>query len=560
MIESLPETKAPGASGGLAPASDALPAPHPGAPAEDLVPLRHWVALVGAMLGAFMAVLDIQITNASLNNILGSLGATLDEGSWVSTSYLVAEIIVIPLTGWLSEVFSPRRYLLVNASLFLLFSMACAWSWNLSSLIVFRALQGFTGGVLIPTAFNLVLKLLPPAKRGLGFALFGMTATFAPAIGPTIGGWLTENYGWPAIFYLNWLPGLLLLAAVAWGLPAGKSRLALLRRGDWWGIGTMAVGLGCLIVFLEEGNKEDWLNSAYIRSMGLIAVLALAACIIVELKRKDPFIELRLLRQRNFGLGSLIGMAFGAGMYGATYILPLYLAQVQGYNAQQIGETIMWSGLPQLAVMPLAVWLLRKVDARLLLTVGLALFSGSSFMNASLTHLTAYDQLRVAQLVRALGMPLVIVPITTLATGLIPPEQAGSASALFNMLRNLGGSMGIAILATQLDVREKLHSLRLGEQVTAFSAATAERVAGLTAQFMARGAETVTAGTQALASLSGVLRREAHVMAYGDCFFLLGALLLSMVLFVWFCQPPESARLGRGNLPSPDGTRAAVAH
>src|SRR5579859_4679836 len=222
-----------------------------GAALENSVSVRHWIALVGAMLGAFMAVLDIQITNASLPDILGSLGSTLDEGSWVSTSYLVAEIVVIPLTGWLSAVFSPRRYLLVNTALFLIFSIACAWSWNLSSLIVFRALQGFTGGVLIPAAFNLVLQLLPPAKRGLGFALFGMTATFAPAIGPTIGGWLTDNYGWGSIFYLNLLPGALLIAAVAWGLAPERSKPWLLRQGDWLGIGFMTVGLGSLIVFLE---------------------------------------------------------------------------------------------------------------------------------------------------------------------------------------------------------------------------------------------------------------------------------------------------------------------
>lgn len=511
--------------------------------AEFEVPLRHWVALMGAILGAFMAVLDIQITNASLNNILGSLGATLDEGSWVSTSYLVAEIVVIPLTGWLSKVFSPRRYLLANTLLFLLFSVACAWAWNLPSLIVFRALQGFAGGVLIPVAFNLVLELLPPSKRGVGFALFGMTATFAPAIGPTIGGWLTENYGWPTIFYLNLVPGVLLLAAVAWGLSPAKGKLELLRRGDWAGIASMAVGLGCLIVFLEEGNKNDWLNSAYIRWMAFIALVALVTCVILELTRKEPFINLRLLWQRNFGLGSLVGMAFGAGMYGVTYILPLYLAQVQGYNAEQIGETIMWSGLPQLAIMPLAVLLLRKVDARVLLTVGLVLFSASSFMNAALTHLTGYDQLRIAQLVRALGMPLVIVPITTMATGLIPPEQSGSASSLFNMLRNLGGSIGIAVLATQLDIREKVHSLFIGEHVNAFSAATQERLSGLATQFAARGAEAVTAGNQALAAVKTIIHREAYVMAYADCFFILGAVLLSMVALVWFCKPAKGGGL-----------------
>lgn len=512
---------------------------------SDQVSARQWVALLGAMLGAFMAVLDIQITNASLKDILGSLGATLDEGSWVSTSYLVAEIIVIPLTAWLSDVFSTRRYLLANAALFLLFSTACAWSWNLTSLIVFRALQGFTGGVLIPTAFNLVLQLLPPSKRGTGFALFGMTATFAPAIGPTLGGWLTDNYGWPSIFYLNLVPGLLLLGAVAWGLESGPAKLELLRGGDWWGIGSMAIGLGSLTIFLEEGNRNDWLNSGFIVAMGITALLCLLLCVWRELRIQNPFINLRLLARRNFGLGSLIGMGFGAGMYGVTFLLPVYLAQVQGYNAQQIGETIMWSGLPQLLIMPLAVWLLGKVDARVLLTAGLVLFSASSFMNAALTNLTAYEQLRLTQLIRALGMPLIIVPITTLATGRIEPKEAGSASALFNMLRNLGGSIGIACLATQLDVREKLHSLRLGESVSLFSSATTERLAILSERFLAQGAEAVTAGWQAAGGLAATVHKEAGVLAYGDCFYLLGGILLSISMLVWFCRPVRGrAKLG----------------
>jgi len=504
--------------------------------ATDAVSVRHWVALLGAMLGAFMAVLDIQITNASLNDILGALGATLEEGSWISTSYLVAEIIVISLTGWLSDVFSVRRYLLVNAALFLAFSIACGWAWNLESMIVFRALQGFTGGVLIPMAFNLVLKLLPPTKRGLGFALFGMTATFAPAIGPTIGGWLTDNYGWPAIFYLNLLPGALLIGAVAWGLKPEKMQLALLRRGDWGGIGTMAIGLGSLIVFLEEGNRNDWLNSQFIATLGGTAVVFLSACIVIELVRREPFINLRLLADRNFGLGTIVSTAFGVGMYGVMYLLPLYLAQVQGYNAQQIGRTMIWSGVPQLFMMPVAAVLLRWIDARVLLTLGLTLFSASGFMNAAMTNLTGYDQLMLSQLVRALGMPLVIVPLTTVATGHIGPLQSGSASALYNMFRNLGGSIGIALLATHLDLREKLHSNRLGEAITAFSPSTGERLDALTQQFVARGAESVPAGQKALVAVAALVRREAFVMAYGDCFFLLGALLLSMVLLVWFCR------------------------
>jgi DHA2 family multidrug resistance protein len=510
----------------------------------DAVSLRRWVALLGAILGAFMAVLDIQITNASLNDILGSLGATLDEGSWISTSYLVAEIIVIPLTGWMTQVFSARRYLLANTVLFLLASVACAWSWNLDSMIVFRVMQGFTGGVLIPMAFTLVLKLLPPAKQTTGFALYGITITFAPAIGPTIGGWLTDNYGWQSIFYLNLVPGAVMLAALSWGLERERPQPALLRRGDWWGIGTMAVGLGSLIIFLEEGNRNDWFGSRWITNTAIVSALSLIAFVIIELKRREPFINLRLLGRRNFGFGSAISVAAGVGLYGTIYLLPVYLARVQGYNALQIGETIMWSGMPQLLMMPVAAALTRRYDARALISLGLAVFAGSCFLNSAMTNLTAYDQLKLAQMLRAIGLPLFMVPLTTLSTSGMEAEQTGSASALYNMLRNLGGSIGIALLATQLDWREKLHSLRIGESVSAFSAATQQRLDGLTQHFLALGGDSANAGQQALSALAATVRREAWVMAFSDCFFLIGVVLLAMIPLAWFCRPAKGSVAG----------------
>jgi len=244
-------------------------------PPSDRVPFKSWVALMGAILGAFMAVLDIQITNASLQEIQAALGATLEEGSWISTSYLVAEIVVIPLTGWLSQVFSPRLYLVVNAALFTFFSICCAWAWNLPSMITFRAFQGFTGGVLIPMAFTILLTLLPPAKQPVGMAMFAITAVFAPSIGPTIGGWLTENFSWHYIFYLNLIPGLLLIAAVWYGLDRQPLQLRLLKQGDWGGIIAMAIGLGSLQVVLEEGTRKDWFSSPLIVRLSAIAVIFL---------------------------------------------------------------------------------------------------------------------------------------------------------------------------------------------------------------------------------------------------------------------------------------------
>ncbi|GET41459.1 DHA2 family efflux MFS transporter permease subunit [Microseira wollei] len=506
----------------------------PATPANQ-VSVKTWIGVLGTILGAFMAVLDIQITNASLQDIQAALGATLEEGSWISTAYLVAEIVVIPLTGWLSRVFSIRWYLLVNAAFFIFFSVCCAWAWNLGSMIVFRALQGFTGGVLIPMAFTFIITNIPPAKQPIGLAMFAITATFAPSIGPTLGGWLTENYGWEYVFYLNIVPGLLLLAAVWYAVEPKPLQLGLLKQGDWGGIISMAIGLGSLQVVLEEGSRKDWFESDFIVRLSILAAIFLTIFFAVELTRKRPFINLRLLLRRNFGLASIVNVSLGVGLYGSIYILPLYLAQIQRYNAMQIGEVIMWAGVPQLFIVPLVPKLMQRIDIRVLIGVGVSLFAVSCFMNSNMTHDTGIDQLRWSQLVRAMGQPLIMVPLSTIATAGIEAENAGSASGLFNMMRNLGGSIGIAILATLVTQREQFHSNRLGDAVSLYNRATQQRIDQLTQYFISRGSDLVTAQNQALQAISNIVRREAFVMAFNDCFYFVAwTLLLSGVAILFF--------------------------
>lgn len=511
-------------------------------PDPDQVSLKTWIGLFGAMLGAFMAVLDIQITNSSLQEIEAALGATLEEGSWISTAYLVAEIVVIPLTGWLSQVFSIRRYLLVNATLFLGFSICCAFAWNLPSMIVFRAGQGFTGGVLIPLSFTIVLTTLPPVKQPIGLAMFSLTATFAPSIGPTIGGWLTDNFGWQYNFYLNLVPGLLLIAIVWFAIPAQPLQLDKLKGGDWWGILAMAIGLGSLEVVLEEGNRKDWFGSPIIVRLAIVAAIFISLFLWIELTRRRPFINLRLLIRRNFGIGSIAGTALGLGLYGSIYLLPLYLSQVQNYTALQIGEVIMWSGLPQLFLIPLVPRLMKLFDVRWIAAVGFSLFAVSCFMNSDMTQYTDITQLRWSQLVRALGQPLMILPLTTIATANIEKDQAGSASGLFNMMRNLGGSMGIAALSTLLTRREQFHSNRVGEAISLYSPATQQRIDQLTQLFISRGSEASEAHNQAIQQLAGIVRREAYVMAYNDCFYFIGFALLVTGLALLFCKKVKAGR------------------
>ena len=305
--------------------------------------------MIGSIIGAFIAVLNIQITNASLPDIQGAIGAGIDDGGWISTAYLVAEIVVIPLTGFLAPVFSLRRYLLANTVMFLVMSVACAFAHNLQQMIVLRAMQGFFGGVLIPLAFTITLTMLPRSKQPIGLAMFAMSATFAPAIGPTIGGYLTETYGWQYIFYVNLVPGAIMLAALLPSLPRAPMQLGLLRDGDWTGIATLAIGLGSLQTVLEEGNKDDWFGSPFIVRLSVVAAVALSLFIWIELTTQKPLLNLRLLLRRNFGLGSVSNVILGMALYGSVYLLPDYLSQMQGYNAQQIGEVLAWTGLPQLA-------------------------------------------------------------------------------------------------------------------------------------------------------------------------------------------------------------------
>ncbi len=502
--------------------------------AEPVVSTKDWIVVLGACLGSFMAILDIQITNSSLADIQGSLGATIDEGSWISTSYLIAEIIVIPLSAWLSRAFGFKQFLLTNTLLFVLFSCLCGLAQDLTTMIICRAAQGFTGGVLIPLAMHLILQKLPGSKQPIGMALFGISATFAPAIGPSLGGWITESYGWPFVFYLNVVPGAMLVAVLGLTLEKTKSQLELLKKGDWFGIVFMAVGLGCLETFLEEGNRKDWLGSEFIVWMAAIATVCLAAALIIELRVRNPFIGLRLFAKRNFFFSSIANLTVGAGLYGPTYILPVYLSQIHGYSALQIGQVMIWFGIPQLVVNPLVPVLLRKFDARVLIFFGATLFVVGFLLNVPLNQDFAGPQFIIPQVVRAVGLPFIFIPLSGVATAGIEPSKLGSASALYNMTRNLGGSFGIAGIGALLTVREKFHSQFIGESVTLYSPAVQERLSSLTSNLVSRGVPTELAHQQAIAIIDGTIRKQANILAFSDCFYVF-AIVLSIGCFAVLC-------------------------
>jgi DHA2 family multidrug resistance protein len=502
-----------------------------GSDREAPVSLKTWIAVGGALLGAFLAVLNIQITNTALPYIEGGIGTGGVYGTWISTAYLIGEIIVVPLTDFLSRVFSVRRYLLVNTVLFLLFSVLCGHAHSLSEMTVFRALQGFSGGVLIPLAFTIILSMLPPSKHAMGLAGFSVTATFAPAIGPTIGGYLNDTYGWPWVFYVNVVPGVLMFGALWYSLPKTSMQLRLLRQGDWYGIALMAVGLATLQTVLDDGNVYDWFGSTYIVKLSVIAAVALGLFVVLEFFVGQPVVNFRLLARRNFGLGTLGNFLIGFTLYASAYLLPQYLAVTQGFDAEQSGNVMAWTGLPQLLIIPLVPLMMKIIDARVLVVTGLSVFAASCLMNVYLDSDYAAPQLFWPDIIRALGQAVVLTPLFAIAMVGITRAEVGAASGLFNMMRNLGGAIGTAVIQTFFTKREQFHSFIIGEHVSLFEPATRNRLADLQQYFIAHGTPSAAgAWHRAVVAVGETVRAQATIMGYADCFALLGGVLLVAVL------------------------------
>jgi MFS transporter, DHA2 family, multidrug resistance protein len=504
--------------------------------------LTTWIAVLAAMIGSFMAILNIQITNASLLNIEGGIGTGVDNGSWISTSYLIGEIIVIPLTDYLSRVFSFRIYMLVSATLFAVFSVACAFTHDLPSMIAMRGLQGFAGGVLIPMAFTLVLTKLPKAQQPVGLAIFALSVTFAPAIGPTIGGYLTENYGWRTIFFVNVIPTAVMVTALYLTLERQPMQLKLLKEGDWAGIVTMAIGLSALQTVLEEGNKDDWFSSPFILRLAVVAVVSLTLFVWIELVTERPLIRLRLLKRRNFGFGTIAMTLLGFALFGSVYMLPAYLGQAQGYNAEQIGSVMAWTGLPQLILIPLVPKLMQRFDTRYIAFTGLMVFAYSCFMNATMSLDYAGDQLWIPNIVRAIGQAMVLTPLTSVTTGDLAPQDAAAASGISNMLRNLGGAIGTAVLATVITKREQFHSNIIGQSVTLGREEVRNRIAAMTDYFMSHGVpDPAAAHGQAIVALGNTVKRQALVMGFSDTFVVLGTVLVLAAFVVLLTRKVKGA-------------------
>lgn len=508
----------------------------PGHSTEDTVSLRAWVAVLGGVFGCFMAGMNVHVTNASLPDIRGSLGASFEEGSWITTAYLVAEIVVIPLTGWLVQVFSTRRVLLVGASGFLAFSLACSLAPTIGSMILARTLQGAFGGVLIPLSFQLIATELPVSRRALGMALFAVANNVAQAAGPSLGGWLTDTYSWRWIFYLQVPPAIALIGAIAWSIRPASVDIAKLRNADWGGILAMAVGLSALQIVLEEGGRKDWFASGTIVMLSVIAGLGLAAFVAIELRRAHPFINLKLLGRYNFGVSSLMQFLFGAVVFGVVFLVPNYFAQTQGYNARHIGMTMIPYGIVQFAMSFLTPPIMRRTSPRFAILAGFALVAAGCLMNIHLDADAADNVIVPSLVVRGVGQSLIVIALSVMAVDGVEKAQLGSASGVFNMVRNVGGAIGIAVASQIVVERQKLHAMRIGEAVTAYSQPFQEHMADLArlaahlhlSRANALPMERVDGVHQAgLALIDANVMKQALLMAYSDTFLIAGIAMVA---------------------------------
>jgi MFS transporter, DHA2 family, multidrug resistance protein len=501
-------------------------------------------AFASMCVGYFIALLDIQIVSASLMDIGGGLSAGIDETAWVQTSYLVAEIIVIPLSGWLSRVMSTHWLFCVSAVGFTAASMLCGFAWNIQSMIAFRALQGFLGGSMIPTVFTTAFFYFTGHQRITAAAVIGALSSLGPTLGPTIGGWITDHYSWHWLFYINLAPGIFVSIAVPLLVRIDRPDLSLLKSADYFGMALMAVCLGCLEYTLEEGERWDWFGDTTILTTAWISAIAGIGFVWRSLTYPHPVVDLRALKSLNFSLGCLLSFVTGIGIFSTIYLTPLFLALVRGFSASQIGFAVFSTGVFQLCSIPVYTALARRFDLRWLLVVGLALFAASMWAFSPITHDWGWQELLLPQALRGFAAQFAVAPIVTLTLGGLPPARLKLASGLFNLMRNLGGAIGIAGCGTLLNDRTNLHFLHIAEHLNAMSAPLADLLMRASGNDLAaNGGDTAHAIALALAQLRSSVLREAQTQTFADIFLVIMACFVLATILVPLLKntPPAAA-------------------
>jgi DHA2 family multidrug resistance protein len=501
---------------------------------------NKWLISIPVMLAALTAVLDASIVNVAIPKMQSSFGAAVDEIDWVITGYLISNVIVIPATGWLSSIFGLRTYFIISQVVFIVASVLCGLSWSLGSLIFFRVLQGIGGGAILPVTLTILLEAFPPAEFGMASALYGVGAACGPAIGPTLGGYLTDALSWPWIFYVN-VP-LVALSLLFTVMFIHENREVTAKRGsapvDYWGLLFVALWLGTLQVVLQEGEKNDWFQSPFIFWLSVVSVLSFVAFIYVELTDPHPLINIRIFKNRNFTLGSLEGAVLGAALFGMLFLVPLFTGNLLNYDALEIGTLLLPAAIVSLIFFPIVGRLSSFVDARLLIAFGLGIFAFALYLQSHMDLTYSWTQMMLIQCVRGLSLPFMFTSIGSISLTTLKPNERADGSSLFNLTRTLGGSFGIAILATTLVNRQQFHFERFGESITQFSQVTQEQIAAITNGFIARGGyDAITAQHQAIAAVAGRLAAQSYVAAFADCAVLLGVTLIAAMVMIPFFNP-----------------------
>ncbi len=505
--------------------------------------LNPWLVAPLVALAAFMEVLDISIANVSLQHIAGDLSAGQDESTWILTSYLVTNAVILPVSGWLSSVMGRTRFFVTCIIGFSISSLACGLAPTLGLLIVFRAIQGLTGGGLQPSAQAILADSFPPRQRGMAFALYGMAVVFAPAIGPTLGGWITDQFSWRWVFLLNVPVGVVLAILVSTLLedPSAytEARLERRRQGakiDYVGFGLLAIGLGFLQIVLDKGEQDAWFASPFIFWLSVLSLLALIAFVIWELGQRHPIVELRLLFERNFGMSNLLMFLLGFILLGSTVLLPELVQRLFGYTATEAGLVITPGGVSIILAMPIVGRLVSIVDSRFLIVLGLAVCSFALFHMTRFSLETDYQTFVWARIYQALGLSLLFIPINTAAYRFIAPSMSSEASALINVSRNLGGSFGISLVTTFLSRFGQAHQTTLTGHATPFDPAYRQTMDGLTHLFQSQGATVAEASGKALGTVYGIVQNQALLLAFLDDFRVLGVIFLLVIPFVFIMK------------------------
>jgi DHA2 family multidrug resistance protein len=507
----------------------------PSAAAERIAP-RRLIAFLIMVFGMFMAILDIQVVSASLSDIQAGLSASSSEVSWVQTAYLIAEVIAIPLSGFLSRAFGTRLLFAISAAGFTVASFLCGFASTIEEMILWRAIQGFLGAGMIPTVFASAYTVFPRSKFYIVGPVIGLVATLAPTIGPTVGGYITDVMSWHWLFFINIVPGIIITIGVLALVDFDEPHFELLDHFDWWGLLFMAGFLGSLEYVLEEGPQYEWMQDTSVAVFAWVGATSAIAFFWRVLTARVPIVDLRAFTDRNFAIGCVLQFCIGIGLYGLTYVYPRYLAEVRGYSAMMIGQTVFVSGITMFLIAPVVGRVMLRVDLRYIIMFGLVVFALGSYQMTWITRDYDFYELLLPQILRGIGMMCAMVPTNNIALGTLPPDRVKNASGLFNLMRNLGGALGLALINEVLNDRTDLHISRLQERVNWGNATAVETLNNFTQRLQGMG----DAALMALKQLSQIVHRQAVVMGYGDAFLMLTLFYVGLSLLVLLLNKPTA--------------------